>query len=121
MNPRQWKKACKKAAERLQLEFPGEYAIEPATGDETVVPPREYAPTRAESKSGRHYTSPPRGTPIIWERAGYYEPEWECRTALEVYEHRRFIEDTDWEKLMEEEEAVRQKSMTEQEDVEVVA
>ena len=106
MNRRQWKKACKKAAERLEREFPGQYEIIPAEGDETVYAPVGYKPARNEGPVGRRYTSPPRGTPVIWECSGYYEPEWDCKTALEVYEHRRWIEDTDWDALNAEEAAL---------------
>jgi len=102
MNRRQWKKACKKAAERLRQEFPGQYVFEPAAGDETVYGPSGYQPPRCGSRAfwniERRYATVPRGAPIIWEPC-YTDcgTEWDCRTALEIYQSRRFAEDFDWE------------------------
>lgn len=100
MNRRQWKKACKKAADKLHREFPGQYETQPAEGDETV-----YAPHRYESgcrgpyaRIERRYATVPRGAPVIWEHFNTPDcNEWDCKTALEVYEQRRFVEDHDWE------------------------
>lgn len=115
MNRRQWKKACKKAAERLQREFPGEFEFTPAEGDETVYAPRGYDPGYMPNRyrrSERRYTSPPRGTPIVWERTSYEYDEWDCRTALEAYRERRWVEDTDWAALArKEEEAFQAKGL----------
>jgi hypothetical protein len=44
VNRRQEKKACKKAAAHLAQEFPGEFEIVPAEGDETVSAPRRFEP-----------------------------------------------------------------------------
>lgn len=59
MNRRQWKKACKVAAARLAKEFPGEFQIDIARGEETVYSPRGYEPTRSEGGVGRRYTEIP--------------------------------------------------------------
>lgn len=99
MNRRQWKKACKRAAERLAREFPGEFVITMAEGDECVDAPAGYEPPFGASRADRRYPDIPRGTPVIWERVSYEYDEWECRTALEIYEQRRAVEDTDWEAL----------------------
>lgn len=96
MNRRQWKKACKKAAAECERRWPGEYDFGPADGEETVYSPPGYEPTRVEGKLGRRYTSPPRGTPLIWERTSYEYEEYDCRTALEVLTERDFVESTDW-------------------------
>lgn len=104
MNRRQWKKACKKAAIRLEREFPGQYVIEPARGDETVYAPRGYEPPHGERQRGRRFTAPPRGTPIVWEWPGYCESMWDCKTALEVYERCLGVKRTDRDAMLAHEE-----------------
>ena len=97
MNRRQFKKACKKAAARLQAEFPGEFEIVSAEGDETLYAPRGYEPPRGEF---RRFATPLRGTALVWERTSYETDEWDCRSALEIYESRRAAEDFDWERAL---------------------
>ena len=105
MNRRQWKKACKKAALEVERRWPGQYTFEPADGDETLYAPRGYQPpgkpragfNRRMWRIEHRYASPPRGTPVIWERAGYYEPEYDCRTALEILDQMDLVESVDWE------------------------
>lgn len=100
MNRRQWKKACKRAAAELERRFPGEHEFVPAEGDEVVCPPLGYVPPgrprpglkRRLWRIDFKYDSPPRGTPVLWERSSYEYDEWECRTALDVLADVEFAE-----------------------------
>lgn len=99
MNRRQWKKACRKAAEQIKKEFPNEVQIDIADGTETIDAPSKYEPPYRgrNARLERRYTSIPRGAPMIWERWSYEYDEWEPVTALQWYRKRRFVEDHDWE------------------------
>jgi hypothetical protein len=102
LNRRQWKKACKKAAAEIERRWPGEYEFGPADGDETVYAPPGYDPGRMPNRDlriERRYTSPPRGTPMLWERTSYEYDEWDCKTALEVLSQLEFAHDTDWDAI----------------------
>jgi len=98
MNRRQWKKACKKAAAKLQRLYPGQYEYVPARGDETVYSPRGYEPLRHEGRLGRHYTEVPKGAPIRWYSCHTdCGTEWDVTTALSDYQFMQMVESTDWE------------------------
>lgn len=103
MNRRQWKKACKKAAAEVERRRPGQYQFVPATGAEAVdAPPGYKSPYHGRrSRTDRRYPAVPRGTPIVWICSGYYEPEWDCYTALEILLQ---IEHEDWWESLSEEE-----------------
>jgi hypothetical protein len=101
MNNRQWKKACKLAAAELEREFPGEFVCAPAEGDECVSAPRDYVPPRNEQDSPasfrRSHATPPRGTPLVWQRTSYEYDEWDARTALDMLADLRHARDYDWD------------------------
>lgn len=98
MNPRQWKKACKKAAIELERRWPGQYVFAYSDGvHDTVYAPQGYQP-RARGRFYRiacRYASPPKGTPIIVKQS--YEGEVDIITALDALRYMQMIEDTDWD------------------------
>lgn len=113
MNNRQWKKACKKAAAEIQRRWPGEYEIVPAEGDESVYAPRGYQPP-GKPRAGlnrnlwrveKRYATPPRGLLGIWECSGYETVECDFKDALDALRQREYIEDTDWDEIIRQEEA----------------
>lgn len=93
MNDRQWKKACKRAVAEVERRRPGVYTFTPSDGEDTVYAPPGYQPPRRDGRAGRRYATPPVGTPMYYERSGYYEPETEALTALDVLNR---IDHEDW-------------------------
>lgn len=84
MNKRQWKKACKKAAARLVQEHCGRLDIRPALGNEVLRAPNAYVEANPAKRIMGQYVKAPKGLLVVWERASAWEPEPECRSALEV-------------------------------------
>lgn len=96
MNPRQWKKACKKAAAELERRWPGQHEFVLSDGMDTVYAPPRYEPRhRLPGAWRRHYASPPKGTPIIVKRDYYGEVD--IITALDALRYMQMVEDTDWD------------------------
>jgi hypothetical protein len=95
VNPRQWKKACKKAAAECERRWPGEYVFAPSDGTDTVDAPSSYQPPRHEGRRLRRYAYAPEGTPLLVTKD--YWGEVDIETALDTLRHRQLAEDFDWE------------------------
>lgn len=102
MNPRQWKKACKKAAAEIERRWPGEYTFVPADGTDTVYAPPKYEPRRRGPRwmrrSARRFGHPLKGTPLVVSKD--YWGEVDIETALSTLKYRDTAENFDWEKAM---------------------
>ncbi len=85
MNKRQWKKACLKAAQKLNGAYPGECEFYAATGGELIAAPKAYLMEYHGPVFMECYVEAPRGILLARPRTGCPE-ELGCITALEFLE-----------------------------------
>jgi len=95
MNLRILKKKSKSAAKLLEKHAPGQYDISLADGDETLD-----APCKFPQRQQRHgFTEPLKNTPLVWFRTCWETPEYDCKSAVDIWEEFKYWVDINPEQL----------------------